>query len=174
MLLCIGVSFWLFNWLRRRRSSYFVAGVAAVGAATVQALVMAGDYLGDEIDLGESGPLIIALAGIVASFLALVGLERYLKRAPRRRVRRGQCPYCAYPVSPGGTHCEGCGRETIAACATCSAQRRVGTPHCAACGAEPEIRGVDLALEDLARRALRAARRGTRSCAGTCRPRRAP
>jgi hypothetical protein len=68
--------------------------------------------------------------------LALVGLERYLaRRAPRRRVRRGQCPYCAYPVRDGGTHCEGCGRATVAACATCSADRRVGTAHCAACGA---------------------------------------
>ena len=136
VLLSIGAAFWLFNWLRRRRSNYFVVGVAAVGAATVQALVMAGDYLGDEIDLADSGPLVISLAGITASILALVGLERYLaRRAPRRRVRHGQCPYCAYPLRGGGTHCEGCGRETLAACAACSAQRRVGTPHCAACGA---------------------------------------
>jgi len=133
---CIAFAFGLFNWLRRRRSAYFVAGVAAVIAATAQAVVMAGHYLGQEIDLTESGPLVIAIAGTTASMLALVGLERYLaKRAPRRRVRRGQCPYCAYPARAGGTHCEGCGRETVAACATCSADRRVGTPHCAACGA---------------------------------------
>jgi hypothetical protein len=136
VLACIALAFWLFNWLRRRRSPYFVAGVAAVIAATAQAVVMVGDYLGDEVDLGEDGPLVIALAGVTASLLALVGLERYLaKRAPRRRVRRGQCPYCAYPVRDGGKHCEGCGRATVAACATCSAERRVGTPHCAACGA---------------------------------------
>ena len=136
VLACIALAFGLLNWLRRRRSPYFVAGVAAVIAATAQAVVMAGDYLGDEIDLGEDGPLVIALAGITASLLALVGLERYLaKRAPRRRVRRGQCPYCAYPVREGGSHCEGCGRATVAACATCSAERRVGTPHCASCGA---------------------------------------
>jgi hypothetical protein len=136
VLACIALAFSLFNWLRRRRSPYFVAGVAGVIAATAQAVVMAGDYLGDEIDLGEDGPLVIALAGITASLLALVGLERYLaKRAPRRRVRRGQCPFCAYPVRDGGKHCEGCGRETVAACASCSAERRVGTAHCAACGA---------------------------------------
>ena len=136
VLACIALAFWLFNWLRRRRSPYFVAGVAAVIAATAQAVVMAGDYLSDEIDLAESGPLVIALAGIIASMLALVGLVRYLaKRAPRRRVRRGQCPYCAYPLRDGGSHCEGCGRATIAPCATCSAERRVGTAHCAACGA---------------------------------------
>jgi hypothetical protein len=133
---CIALAFWLFNWLRRRRSAYFPAGVAAVIAATAQAVVMAGDYLSDEIDLAESGPLVIALAGVTASLLALVGLERYLaKRAPRRRVRRGQCPYCAYPLRAGGSHCEGCGRATVAPCSSCSAERRVGTAHCAACGA---------------------------------------
>src|SRR4051794_5568291 len=136
VLIGIGAAFALLDRLRRRRSSYFVAGVAAVMAATAQALVMAGDYLGDQIKWQDTGPLWIAVAGIVASLLALVGLERYLaRRAPRRRVRKGQCPYCAYPLRAGGTHCEGCGRATIAACATCSADRRVGTPHCAACGA---------------------------------------
>jgi hypothetical protein len=136
VLATIALAFWLFNTLRRRRSPYFVAGVATVIAATIQALVMAFDYLGDEIDLEESGPLVIAIAGVIASLLALIGLERYLaRRAPRRRVRKGQCPYCAYPQREGATHCEGCGRATIAACATCQADRRVGTPHCGACGA---------------------------------------
>jgi hypothetical protein len=136
VLLTIALAFWLFNTLRKRRSAYFVAGVASVIAATIQALVMAGDYLGDEFDFDESGPLVIAIVGTTATMLSLVGLERYLaRRAPRRRVRRGQCPYCAYPVRDAGTHCEGCGRATVAACATCSADRRVGTPHCAACGA---------------------------------------
>lgn len=136
VLLTIALAFWLFNALRRRRSPYFVAGVAAISAVTIQALVMAGDYLGDEIDLDETGPLVIAVVGVLASVLALVGLERYLaRRAPRRRVRRGQCPYCAYPVRENARHCEGCGRATIAACATCDQDRRVGTPHCAACGA---------------------------------------
>jgi hypothetical protein len=130
----IALAFWLFNWLRRRRSAYFVAGIAAVMAATAQALVMAGQYLGDEIEWRNTGPLWIAIAGIVASLLALVALERYLaRRAPRRRVRKGQCPYCAYPVT--GRHCEGCGRATVAPCASCAADRRVGTAHCATCGA---------------------------------------
>ncbi len=98
-----------------------MAGVAAIIAATTQALVMAGQYLGDEIDWQDTGPLWIAIAGITASLLALVGLERYLaRRAPRRRVRKGQCPFCAYPVN--GAHCEGCGRATVAPCATCSAR----------------------------------------------------
>ena len=132
----LALAFWLFNMLRRRRSNYFVVGIAAIIAATLQALVMAFDYLGDEIDLDESGPLVIAIAGIVFTLLAFAGLQRYLaRRAPRRRVRKGQCPFCAYPVNAHGTHCEGCGRATIAPCATCEAPRRVGTAHCAACGA---------------------------------------
>lgn len=136
VLLTIALAFWLFNTLRRRHSAYFVAGVAAISAATIQALVMAFDYLGDEIDLQEAGPLVIAVAGISASVLALVALERYLaRRAPRRRVRRGQCPYCSYPARDRARHCEGCGRALVAACATCDQDRRVGTPHCAACGA---------------------------------------
>ena len=52
-----------------------------------------------------------------------------------RRVRKGECPFCGYPVRAGGTHCEGCGREVIGDCATCGNERRVGTAHCAACGA---------------------------------------
>jgi hypothetical protein len=134
VLLALALAFWLFNTLRRRRSNYFVAGVAAIIAATLQALVMAFDYLGDEIDFDELGPLVIALAGIAFTLLALVALERYLvRRAPRRRVRKGQCPFCAYPVT--GRHCEGCGRATLAPCTTCEADRRVGTRHCATCGA---------------------------------------
>jgi hypothetical protein len=131
----IAAAFALLTWLRRRRSRYFVAGAAAVAAATAQAVVMAGDYLSDDVDLGHDGPLVLSIAGVSASILALVGLERYLaRRAPRRRVRRGDCPYCAYPVR-GNTRCEGCGRELFAPCSTCASERRVGTPHCGACGA---------------------------------------
>jgi hypothetical protein len=134
VLLTLALAFWLFNALRRRRSNYFVAGVAAIIAATLQALVMACDYLGEEIDFDELGPLVIALAGTAFTLVALIGLERYLvRRAPRRRVRKGQCPFCAYPVT--GRHCEGCGRATIAPCGTCEQDRRVGSAHCAACGA---------------------------------------
>jgi hypothetical protein len=132
----LALAFWLFNMLRRRRSNYFVIGIALIIAATIQALVMAFDYLGDDIDLDDASPLVIALVGIVFALLAFAGLQRYLaRRAPRRRVRKGQCPYCAYPLTATGSHCEGCGRATIAPCATCEAPRRVGTAHCGACGA---------------------------------------
>jgi hypothetical protein len=132
----LALAFWVFNRLRRRRSNYFVIGIALIIAATLQSLVMAFDYLGENIDLDEAGPLVIAIAGITFTLLAFVGLQRYLaRRAPRKRVRKGQCPFCAYPLNAHGSHCEGCGRTTVAPCATCEAPRRVGTAHCANCGA---------------------------------------
>ena len=134
VIVTLALAFGAFNLLRRRRSNYFAVGIALIIATTLQAVVMAFHYLGDEFELDESGPLVIAIAGIVFTLLAFVALQRYLaRRAPRRRVRKGQCPYCSYPVS--GPHCEGCGRVTIAPCATCEAPRRVGTAHCATCGA---------------------------------------
>ena len=69
-----------------------------------------------------------------APFLAFVALQRYLAgRVPLRRVRKRECPFCGFPVGEN-EHCEGCGREVVAECATCSQPRRVGTLHCGACG----------------------------------------
>jgi hypothetical protein len=135
VLLSLAGAFGLLDQLRRRRSRYLLVGFAAVGAATIQALVMACDYTTDYIDVGESGPYLLSLAGIVLTLLAFVGLQRYLaKRVPARRVRKHECPFCGFPagVSP---HCEGCGRAVVAPCARCEGPRRVGTPHCGVCGA---------------------------------------
>jgi hypothetical protein len=134
VLACLAAAFWLFNRQRRAHSRYLPAGMAAVGAATVQALVMAGDYTTDYIDVTELGPLVLSVVGIALTLAAFAGLQRFLaRRVPQRRVRRRECPFCGFPVT-GGEHCEGCGREVVAACATCDAPRRVGTPYCAACG----------------------------------------
>ncbi len=133
-LLWIVAAVAVLNQLRRRHSRYFVAGGALVAAATAQAAVMAGQYLGDNLFAARNGPLALSLAGIAASLLGLVALQRYVaRRTPRRRVRKGDCPYCGFPVR-GGQHCEGCGRAVLAACAACGSERRVGAPRCAACG----------------------------------------
>jgi len=135
VLLALGGAFALLDRLRRRRSRYLVVGFAAVGAATVLAIVMAGDYTTDYIDVGRSGPYLLSIAGIVLTLLALVGLQRYLaKRVPARRVRKHECPFCGFPVG-SNSHCEGCGRTVVAPCARCEGPRRVGTPHCGVCGA---------------------------------------
>ena len=127
-------AFWFFNRLRRARSRYLVLGMAAIAFATAQAFVMAGDYTTDYIDVTEVGPLVLSLVGIALTVAAFVALQRYLaRRLPRRRVRRGECPFCGHPVRDGD-HCEGCGRQVVAECTTCGNPRRVGTSHCAACG----------------------------------------
>ena len=74
------------------------------------------------------------LAFIVATLVAFWWLQRYLaRRIPFRRVRKGECPFCGFPVS-GTERCEGCGRPVMASCSTCGETRRVGTLHCGACG----------------------------------------
>jgi hypothetical protein len=134
VLAALGGAYWLLARLRRRRSRYLPAALAAVVAAALLALIMAIDYLTDYVELTDLGVLILAVAGILMTLAALAVLQRHLaRRIPERRVRRRECPFCGYP-SGENPHCEGCGRDVIAECATCSAPRRVGTRHCRACG----------------------------------------
>jgi hypothetical protein len=131
----LGVGYWLLARLRRRGSRYFMVAVAVVAYAAILALVFAVDYITDYVDPLDLGPLVLALFGIAATLLAFVALQRYLaRRLPQRRVRKRECPFCGYPVRDT-THCEGCGRETVASCSACGADRRVGVLHCGACGA---------------------------------------
>lgn len=121
--------------LRERRSRYLTAGLATVGFATAQAVVMAVDYTTDYIDVGEIGPAVLSAAGIAMSLIAMAALQRYLaKRLPARRVKKRECPVCAYPVSDN-PYCEGCGREVLGTCSKCGQDRRVGTRRCGSCGA---------------------------------------
>jgi hypothetical protein len=121
--------------LRRRGSRYYAIGIAVVAFAAILAFAMAVDYLTDYFEPLDLGPLVISLFGIAVTLLAFVGLQRYLAhRIPQWRVRKGECPFCGYPVR-ANEHCEGCGRQVIAPCAECNGPRRVGTRHCAACGA---------------------------------------
>jgi hypothetical protein len=121
--------------LHGRRSRYLPLAFAAVVSATLFALVMAGDYLSDYFNPLDLGPLILALVGSALAIASFWALQRYLdRRLPGRRVRKQQCPYCGYPNAENN-HCEGCGRELVAPCSKCDAERRVGTLHCRACGA---------------------------------------
>jgi hypothetical protein len=124
----------LLGRVRRRGSRLLPLAFSFVGFSAVLALVFAADYIADYADPLDLGPFILSLVGIVATLLAFVGLQRYLaRRTPYRRVRKGECPFCGYPVR-GSVHCEGCGRQISAICAHCSAPRRVGTLRCGACG----------------------------------------
>lgn len=130
----LGLSYYLLARLRRRRSRYLPAVYAWIGASGVLVIVMAGDYTGNYVEFSETGPLAISLAGIALTLAAFVALQRYLvRRVPARRVRKGECPFCGFPIR-GGDHCEGCGRTVVSECARCHEPRRVGAEHCAACG----------------------------------------
>lgn len=127
-------SYLLLERLRSRHSRYLPTAFALTFATAIVALVMAADYTGDYIEFSSAGPLAISLAGIALTLAAFVALQRYLRRrVPLRRARRGDCPFCGYPIRKG-RHCEGCGREVVATCSTCQQPRRVGAPRCAACG----------------------------------------
>jgi hypothetical protein len=131
----LGIGYWLLARLRRRGSRYFTVAVAVVASAAILALVLAADYITDYVDPLELGPLVLSLFGIALTLLAFAALQRYLaRRIPLRRVRKRECPFCGYPVR-GNRRCEGCGRQVVAACGECGADRRVGVLHCGACGA---------------------------------------
>ena len=133
LLVLIALAFLVFT--RLRRSRYLPVASALLGAVTILAFVMAVDYVTDYVGWRDLGPLVLSAVGVALSLLAFWSLQRYLvRRIPRSRVRRNECPFCGYPVRPHGTHCEGCGRDVVGACAKCSAPRRVGTAYCAACG----------------------------------------
>jgi hypothetical protein len=130
----LGFGYWLLARLRRTHSRYFPVAFAVVGSAGVLALVMSADYVTDYVDPVALGPLVLAIAGVGLTLAAFAGLQRYLaRRVPLRRVRKHECPFCGFP-SGTTEHCEGCGRQVVAECATCAQPRRVGTLHCGACG----------------------------------------
>jgi hypothetical protein len=120
--------------LRSRNSRYLPAALAWIGATAVLAIVMATDYTDSYIEFDEVGPLAISVVGVALTLVAFVALQRFLaKRVPARRVRRGECPFCGFPLRDK-PHCEGCGRAVIASCSSCQEDRRVGTPRCGCCG----------------------------------------
>ncbi len=130
----LAAAYVLLGYLRRRQSRYIVTAMAAAAAVAALALVMAVDYLTDYVEFTDQGVLALSAGGVALTLVAFWWLQRYLaRRLPERRVRKGECPFCGYPVR--GEHCEGCGRDTVASCAACAAPRRVGTRRCGACGA---------------------------------------
>ena len=133
----LSAGFWLLARLRSKQSRFLALAFSVIGAGVITAFVFAVDYITDWIDWQDLGPLVLSLFGVIITVISFISLQRYLaKRIPARRVRKGDCPFCGYPVrgGPGEDNCEGCGREVIAACANCGKPRRVGSAHCAHCG----------------------------------------
>jgi hypothetical protein len=134
LTLMLAGAYLLLSRLRSRHSRYLPAALAWIGAAAVLAIVMAADYTDSYLEFDEVGPLAISIVGIVLTLVAFVALQRFLaKHVPARRVRRGECPFCGFPLRDK-PHCEGCGRAVIASCSSCQKDRRVGTARCGCCG----------------------------------------
>jgi hypothetical protein len=134
LVLMLAAAYRLLIRLRSRNSRYLPAALAWIGATAILAAVMAADYTDNYIEFAEVGPLAISIVGIALTLVAFVALQRFLaKRVPARRVRRGECPFCGFPLR-AKPHCEGCGRAVIASCSSCQKDRRVGTPRCGFCG----------------------------------------
>ena len=127
------LAFVLLTRFRDSGSRWFPISGSAVIFATFFAFVVAVDYLTDYFDPFDAGILLLSLLGAVATIVAFWLLQRYLaRRLPLRRVKRGQCPFCGFPLT--GERCEGCGRGVLAPCSHCAAPRRIAAPFCAACG----------------------------------------
>lgn len=126
--------------LRRRESRYLTLAFAGAAVGAIMALVFAVDYVTDYIDPLDLGPFVLSAIGVAATIVTFRVLQRYLAaRLPGRRVRKGECPFCGFPLRESGLqdgpHCAGCGRDVVAPCAACAAPRRVGSSYCGACGA---------------------------------------
>lgn len=131
-LAVLGAAYGLLHVLRGSR--YLTLGIAAVGAAAILTLIFTGDYVEDYVEWRNTGPVVLSLAGIALTLGAFWGLQRYLqRRIPLRRVRKGECPFCGFPVA-GNSSCEGCGRAVAGSCSHCGERRRVGVLFCGTCG----------------------------------------
>lgn len=132
VLAVLGAAYGLLVALRGSR--YFSLAIAAVGAGAVLSIVFAGDYTEDYVDLQQTGPVVLSVAGVALTVGAFWTLQRYLqRRIPLRRVRKHECPFCGFPVG-GNECCEGCGRGVAGSCSHCGESRRVGVLFCGSCG----------------------------------------
>lgn len=133
----ISAGFVMLGRLRSRQSRFLALAFSVLAAGVITSLVFAVDYITDWIDWRDLGPLVLSIFGVIVTVIAFISLQRYLtKRIPARRVRKGDCPFCGYPIrgTAGEEHCEGCGREVVAPCSSCAKPRRVGANFCAVCG----------------------------------------
>ncbi len=135
VLVALALGYLTLTRLRARSSRYLPIAGAILVFATIMAFGLAGDYLTDYFNPLDAGLLLLSIVGVLATLVAFWALQRYLaRRLPHRRVRKGECPFCSFPVR-ANERCEGCGRAVIAPCATCEQPRRVGTAFCGSCGA---------------------------------------
>ncbi len=129
-----GLSYWIWQVLRAKRSRHLVLGTAFLGFSTVQAIVMSGQYAWHLVR--DVAQIAVSVAGTVATGAALVALKRYVtnpERVRNQRFRKGQCPACGFGVK-GELYCPSCGFLLQAACPDCRALVPVVRKYCPNCG----------------------------------------
>jgi hypothetical protein len=131
------LSVWAWLGLRRRHGRNLIVATAFMAFAGLQAIALVFQY-GWYI-LRDIGPIALSLAGSAVCITGLVALRRWAAN-PRRlataRLRRGQCPYCGYPLAPGAAHCAGCGRGLVEPCPECGRGSVPESPYCPHCGVQ--------------------------------------
>jgi len=130
-----GLSVWLWLRLRRRNARYLILATGFMGFGGIQAVGLIGQY--GWYLLRDIGPIAISVTGSAVCVAGLVALRRWLGSARRlatSRLRRGQCPYCGFPLPDGTAHCVGCGRQVLESCPDCGHGNVRESPHCRGCG----------------------------------------
>jgi hypothetical protein len=134
-----GLSVWIWLRLRRKQARFLILATSFMGFAGVQAIGLVGQY--GWYLLRDVGPIAVSVAGSTVCVAGLVALRRFtgnLLRVTAHRLRRGQCPYCAFPAEVGAAHCPGCGRSLLGACVLCGRSNRRESSFCGGCGCRLE------------------------------------
>lgn len=126
---------WLWLSLRRRRTRYLVIATAFMGFAGIQAVGLVGQY--GWYLMRDIGPIALSVTGSAVCVAGLVALKRWASSAKLvtgGRLRRGQCPYCGFPLQGDPEFCAGCGRRVAVACSACGGSNISESQYCRRCG----------------------------------------
>lgn len=128
-------SVWLWLVVRRRAGRNLLLATAFMSFAGVQAVGLVGQY--GWYLLRDVGPIALSVSGSAVCVAGLVALRRWVQ-SPRRvhtaRLRRGQCPYCGFPLGAGTAFCAGCGRKLVEPCPKCGKDNVPRSLFCRHCG----------------------------------------
>lgn len=132
-----GLSVWGWLALRRRRSRHLILATSFMAFAGIQALGLVGQY--GWYLLRDIGPIALSVTGSAICVAGLVAVRRWAFGARRLvsvRLRRHQCPYCGFPMTPGLMYCAGCGRKLTEPCPRCGKDTVIQASFCPHCGLE--------------------------------------
>ena len=83
---------------------------------------------------------IIVFVGVVVVGGLIVSIQKKLfsgKRQSLRRLNKGECPFCAFPLKHSDEFCAGCGEQLKITCEKCGKPTLKMLSHCQHCGKNP-------------------------------------